>query len=81
APPGGSVAVTELAHRVVEQAGAATLQVQPAGFDLGQVVDDGALQVAFVEDQGAGLTQQLAVGERADGGGDGGASRVTVSME
>ena len=72
APPGGSFAVAELAHRVVEQAGAATLQEQPACLDLGQVVDDGALQVAFVEDQGADLTQQLAIGEGADGGGDGG---------
>ena len=38
-PGGGSVAVAELAHCVVEQAGAATPQIQPAGFDLGQVLD------------------------------------------
>ena len=46
------------------------MKKEPAGLDLGQVVDDGALQVAFVADQRAGLTQQLAVGEHADGGGD-----------
>jgi hypothetical protein len=34
------------------------------------VIDDGALQVPFVVDQLAGLAQQLAVGEGADGGGD-----------
>ena len=56
---------------VVEQAGAAPLQIQPAGINLGQVVDDGALQVALVADQGTGRSQQLAVGEGADGGGDG----------
>ena len=69
APCGGSVAVAELAHRVVEQAGEASL-IQAARLDLGQVVDDGALQVPFVADQVAGLPQQLAVGEGADGGGD-----------
>ena len=72
APSGGRVAVAELAHRVVEQAGEASLQMQAARLDLGQVVDDGALQVPFVADQVAGLPQQLAVGECADGGGDGG---------
>ena len=47
-----------------------SLQKETARLDLGQVVDDGALQVAFVADQSAGLTQQLAVGEHADGGGN-----------
>ena len=70
APSGGRVAVAELAHRVVEQAGEASLQIQAARLDLGQVVDDGALQVPFVADQVPGLPQQLAVGEGADGGGD-----------
>ena len=79
APPGGSVAVAELAHRVVEQAGAASLQVQAAGLDFGQVVDDGALQVALVVDQRAGLAQQLAVGEHTDGGGDRGADSGRMS--
>ena len=72
APSGGSVAVAELAYRVVEQAGEASLQIEAARLDLGQVVDDGALQVPFVADQVAGLPQQLAVAEGADGGGDGG---------
>ena len=72
APSCGRVAVTELAHRVVEQAGEASLQIQAARLDLGQVVDDGALQVPFVADQVPGLPQELAVGEGADGGRDGG---------
>ena len=50
-PSSGRVAVAELAHRVVEQAGEASLQIQAARLDLGQVVDDGALQVPFVADQ------------------------------
>ena len=70
APSGCCVAEAELAHRVVEQAGEASFQIQPARLDLGQVVDDGALQVPFVADQVPGLPQQLAVGEGADGGRD-----------
>ena len=35
APCGGRVAVAELAHRVVEQAGEASLQIQAARLDLG----------------------------------------------
>ena len=70
APPGGRVAVAQFAHGVLEQAGEPAAQEQAAGLNFGQMVDDGALQMAFDADQVAGLRQQLTVGQGGDGAGD-----------
>ena len=70
APPGGRVAVAQFAHGVLEQAGEPAAQEQAAGLNFGQMVDDGALQMAFDAGQVAGLRQQLTVGQGGDGAGD-----------
>ena len=45
APRGGGVGIAELAHHVVEQAGEAAAEIQPARLDLAQMVDDGDLEL------------------------------------
>ena len=62
AAPGGTFAVAQLAHRVVEQAGEPEAQVQVARVDLAQVVEDGELQRLLVQDEGPGVRQQHLVG-------------------
>ena len=76
APSGCCVAEAELAHSVVEQAGEASLQIQPARLDLDKWSMTAPCRCRSWRTSVPGLPQQLAVGEGADGGGDRG--RVAV---
>ena len=58
----------QLAHGVVEQAGEAEAQVEAAGVDLAQVVEDAELQRLLVAGEHPGQLQQHLVGEHGDGG-------------
>ena len=82
--PGGTFAVAQFVHRVVEQAGEAEAQVEVARLDLAQVVEDGELQRLLVQDEGPGVRQQHLVGEPGEGGGEAGGGRgshgVNVSL-
>ena len=70
APRGGGVGIAELAHHVVEQAGEAAAEIQPARVDLAQMVDDGDLELLFEVRQFPGLRKQRVVAEAGDGGGE-----------
>ena len=52
-------------------------QVQPAHFDVAQVVEHQVLQRLLVAGELLGLRQQQVVGERGDGGPEGGRRRET----
>ena len=67
AAPSGSVAVTEFAHRVLEQAGKAEGQIQAAPLKLAQVVDHDHFEVLFDGRQLLDPLQQTLIGKRGHG--------------
>ena len=67
-PPRGGGAVAQPVRDVVEQTREPAAQIQLAGLDLEQVIDDEHLDLVIESGQLAGLLQQLAVRQAGDGG-------------
>ena len=67
-PPRGGVAVAQPVRDVVEQTREPAAQIQLAGLDLEQVIDDEHLDLVIESGQLAGLLQQSAVRQAGDGG-------------
>ena len=76
-PPGGGRGVVQFVHHVVEQTAVRAAQVEAAHLDLAQVVEDQDLQRLLVPRKLPRLRQEEVIGERGDGGPEGGTSRIT----